>query len=143
MCEFVSTLPDQTRQLTQHCKHCKPVSASPDQTSVRRDIKSLSDSNKCCKLSCCKSCTYCTRAVAKERHKSDCCKTTSVIKICEQCFLCQSVVFCQTCTTCPNCCTISACRGQTQPVLGNLGSLGARPKLLQMLKEGYTLPFPD
>ena len=53
--------------------------------------------------------------------------------------LCRSVVFCQTCTICPKCCTKSACRCQTGPFLGNLGSLGAGPKLVQML--GYTLPF--
>ena len=43
---------------------------------------SLSDNNKCCKLSCYKSCTYCKRAATKERCKSGCCKTL-VIKICE------------------------------------------------------------
>ena len=56
-------------------RDCKLVSVSPDWTSAWRDIKGLSDSNKCCKLSCCKSksCTYCTRAATKERHKSGCC----------------------------------------------------------------------
>ena len=46
---------------------CDLVSVSPDRTSVRRDITSLSGSNKCCKF-CCKSCTCCTRAATKERH---------------------------------------------------------------------------
>ena len=32
----------------------------------------------------------------RKRCKSGCCKTTSVIKIYEQCLLCQSIVFCQT-----------------------------------------------
>ena len=50
-------------------------------------------------------------------------------------------MFCQTCTKCLNCCKRSACRGQTKPALGNFGSLGAGPKVLQMLKEGYKLPF--
>ena len=84
VCKFVSAPPDQTGQPEQP-RDCKLVSVSPDWTSVWRDIKNLPDSNKCCKLSCCKSCTYCTRAATKERHKSGCCKTTSVIKICVQC----------------------------------------------------------
>ena len=129
---------------------CQPHRTGPDhkknrktvnlyqchQTSVRRDSKCLSVSNKC-KLGCCKSCTYCSRAGTKERHKSGYCKTTSVIKICEQYFLCRSIVFCQTCTKCPKCCTKSACRGQTEPVLGNLGSLGGQTQSNTMLKEPF------
>ena len=37
------------------------------------------------------SCTYCTRAATKERHKSSHCRLDSEIKICEQCFLCRFV----------------------------------------------------
>ena len=86
----------------------------------------LSDIKKCCKIKCCYSCTYCSRAAPKERHKSCFYKPKSAIKICEQCFLCRSVVFCKTCTKYPICCTKSACRGQTKPILGNLGSPGGR-----------------
>ena len=93
-----------------------------------------------CKLSCCKSCTYVSRAATKERRKSSCCLTTSIIKICEQCSLCRSIVFCQTCTKCPKCCTKSACRGQTKSVLGNLESLGGRTQSSTNV-EGYTVPF--
>ena len=82
----------------------------------------------------------CKRAASKERHNSGCCKT-SVIKICEQCFLCRSIVFCQTCTKCPKCCTNSACMGQTEPFWETQEASRARPKVLQILKEGYTLPF--
>ena len=54
-------------------RDCKLVSVSPDRISVRRDSKCLSIRNKC-KLSCCKSCTYCLRIGTKERGKSGCYK---------------------------------------------------------------------
>ena len=41
--------------------------------------------------------------------------------MCERCFLCISVVFCPTCHQCPCCCSKSACTGQTEPLLENLG----------------------
>ena len=124
----------------QEQKDCKLASVSPNWTSVRRDIKLLSVS---CKLICCKSCTYCSRAATKERRKSGYCKTTSVIKICEQCFLCRSIVFCKTCTKCPKCCTKSACRGQAKPVLGNLGSLGDRTQSSINVERGLHPTFPS
>ena len=106
----------------QEQKDCQLVLVSPDQTSVQRDRKLFSVSCKC-KLSCCKSCTYYSRAAPKKRHQSGYCKTTSVIKICEHCFLCRLIVFCKTCT---KHCTKSACRAQTEPILENLGSLGGQ-----------------
>ena len=54
VCKFVLAPSDQTRQSEQQ-RDCKLVSVSPDWTNVWKDIKSLSDSNKCCTLSCCKS----------------------------------------------------------------------------------------
>ena len=67
-------------------RDCRLVSVSPDQTSVWGHIKSLSDSKQCYKLSCCKSCTYCKRAVTKERRKSSVSPTMSFLKIGDQCF---------------------------------------------------------
>ena len=64
-CKLVSVPPDWTRD-------CKLVSVSPDRTSVQRDIKKLSVSNKCCKLSCCKSCTCYKRAATEEMCMSRC-----------------------------------------------------------------------
>ena len=137
---FIS-LAGQARPLN-HPRDCKLVSVSADRTSVWRDSKCLSVSNKC-RLSCCKSCTYCLRAATKERRKSGCCKTTSDIKICEQCFLCRSIVICNSCTKCPKCCTKYACRGHTKPVLGNYCSLGARTKSCTNVERGLHPPFPD
>ena len=61
--------------------------------------------------------------------------------MCEQCFLCRSLVFCQTCAKCPNSCKRSACRGQTKPVLGNLGSLGCQTKGLTNVERVLHPPF--
>ena len=116
---------------------CKLISVSPDQTSVQRHGKLLSVSCKC-KLSC-KSCTYCSRAATKERRKSGYCKK-SAIKICEQCFLCRSIVFCKTCT---KCCTKSACRGQAEPVLENLGNLRSRTQSGTNIERGLHPTFPN
>ena len=63
------------------------------------------------------------------------------IKTCERCFLCHSIVFCKTCNKCPKCCLKSACRGQTSKLWETWLDLGAGPKVVQILKEGYTLPF--
>ena len=76
-------------------------------------------------LSCCKSCSFCRRVAAKERHKSQSSKGN---KICEKCFLCKSLEFCKKCHKCPTCCTKSTCRGQITPVLGKMGSLRRRPQ---------------
>ena len=61
--------------------------------------------------------------------------------ICQRCFLCRSLEFCKSCHKCPNCCSRSTCRGQTTPVLEKMGSPGASPKVITVLREGYTLPF--
>ena len=63
------------------------------------------------------------------------------IKICEKCFLCHSIVLCKSCHKCSQCCHKSACRGQTSDLLEKWLDLGASPKVVQILKEGYTLPF--
>ena len=130
VCKVVSAPLDRTGP-QEPPRDCKLVSVSTDRISVQRDSKLLSVSNNY-KLSCCKSCTYCSRAATKERRKSSY-GTKSVIKICEQCFLCRLIVFCQTCT---KCCIKSACRGQTRPVLGNLGSLGGRTQSSTNVERG-------
>ena len=120
----------------------KLCSLTQDWTRVRTDFNYLSASCKFGRLSCCFSCTYFSKAATKERHKSDYCKT-SVIKVCVQCFLCRSIVFCQTCTKCPKCCTKFACRGQTKPLLGNLGSLGGWTQSSVNVERGLHPTFPD
>ena len=72
-----------------------------------------------CILSCCNSCSFCRRVVAKERHNS---RTSNANKICERCFLCKSVVFCTKCQKCPTCCNKSSCRVKIARILGQMGS---------------------
>ena len=91
-----------------------------------------------CILSCCKSCSFCRRVAAKERHKS---RSSKDNKICEKCFLCESLEYCKNVTNVP-------------PVVPNLpvgarlhrfqekwAALGISPKVLAVLREGYILPF--
>ena len=42
---------------------------------------------------------------------------------------------------CPKCCLKSTCRGKTSNFWKTWLKLGAGPKVVQILKEGYTLPF--
>ena len=99
-----------------------------------------------CKFKCCTFCSYCIRAFAKERSKSQVSRLffspeKLQNKICERYFLCHSVVFCQTCNKCQKCCLKSTCRGQTSKFLADLAKPG--PKIVRILKEGYTLPFQN
>ena len=63
------------------------------------------------------SCTFFCRAATKERRKSHC-KTN---KIYERCVLFRSVMFCPTYHQCPHFRSKSACRGETELVLENVG----------------------
>ena len=112
-------------------------------TTASRDPRFSSETNyrHLCKFKCCTSCSYCTQAFAKERSKS---RVSSLffspekfqIKICERCFLCQ------TCNKCQKCCLKSTYRGQTSKLFWQTWlNLWAGPKVVQILKEGYTLPF--
>ena len=94
-----------------------------------------------CVLSCCRSCSFYLfpRATAKERYKSLYSKDRN--KRCERCFLCKSMSFCPTCSKCPQCCPKFGCRGQTAEVLASLAQSGANPRVVSILREGYTLPF--
>ena len=58
------------------------------------------------------------------------------------CFLCRSLVFFLTCHQCPHCYSKPACRGKTEPVFENVGrAICTIPKIIRILKEGYTLLF--
>ena len=100
-----------------------------------------------CKLSCCKKCTFCARALAKERVKSRAVRVSDTkklqIKICEQCFLCHSIVCCPTCSKCPQCCTKSTCRGQTSKFLENLARSRGRSEGSSNPERGLLPPLPD
>ena len=75
----------------------------------------------------------------KERIKSQ-----SVIeqnKACQMCMLCKSMCFCPSCSQCLQCCHRTECRGESYKVFGKFGSLGANPRVVSVLREGYSLPF--
>ena len=78
-----------------------------------------------CKFKCCRTCTFCKRAIAKERYKSRYCTNLQrEIKVCEKCFFCHSLVLCSTCKKCQKCCSNSNCRGQASELLANLVGSG-------------------
>ena len=79
----------------------------------------------------------------KGKRKSGYCQSTSVIRICERCFLCRSMIFCKTCTKCPKCCTKYVCRGQTELVLINVGSLGGQTQSSTNVEIGLYLTFTN
>ena len=95
-----------------------------------------------CKLKCCRACTFCQRAITKERCKSRYCNILSrEIKICEKCFFCHSLVLCTTCKNVKNVAATQAVGTRLQSFWQTWLDLGAGPKVVQILKEGYTLPF--
>ena len=95
----------------------------------------------CCKLlPFCKSCSFCKQVSAKERCKSQL-LSLKKNKACERCVLCRALEFCKKCRKCPNYCSRSVSRGQITPVLEKLGSPNNSPKVLTVLRKGYTLPF--
>ena len=81
-----------------------------------------SDFSKDCKFACCSSCSFCKRAVAKEKRKTLSCQNRN--KICEQCFVCKSMSFCPKCHKCTLCCQRSACRRPSATVLAGLALPG-------------------
>ena len=100
------------------------------------------------KLKCCTSCSYCTRAFAKERSKSCVSSLLSLSKhvqskIWERCFLCHSIVLCKLCSKCQNCCTKSACRGETSKLLANLAGSGCRSESASNSERGLLPPLSD
>ena len=99
-----------------------------------------------CKLSC-NSCSYCKRAVTKERRK-----TLSVEdrnKICERCFVCKSGSLCPNCQKCPSCCQGSTCGRLSAKVLAGLalsefkskGSVHTKGKVFPTLQSKTPPPL--
>ena len=109
----------------------------------QRDMDCSIVENKC-KFKCCQPCSFCNRASTKERNKSwlvSCKFKRLYIKTCQRCFFCHSIALCPICDKCPSCCKKSACRGQTSNFWQTWLERGAGPKIVQILREGYTLPF--
>ena len=79
-----------------------------------------------CKLTCCRSCTLCNRAVRKQRLKS--LSGSNENKVCETCLLCKSLSLCSNCSKCLSCCRKSTCGGPSAKVLAGLALPGCKPK---------------
>ena len=95
------------------------VTVQGSQSSV---ISKQSDFSKDCKFACCSSCSFCKRAVAKEKRKTLSCQSRN--KICEQCFVCKSMSLCPKCYKCPMCCQRSTCGRPSATVLAGLALPG-------------------
>ena len=80
------------------------------------------DLSKDCKLACCSSCSFCKRAVTKEKRKTLLSKGRN--KICARCFVCKSVSLCPKCQKCPSCCKRSPCGRPSAKVLAGLALPG-------------------
>ena len=90
-------------------------------------------------MSCCQSCSFCRRVVAKERRNA---RSSNVNKVCEKCFLCKSVEFCPQCHKCPTCCTKSACRLKITTFLGKMGCTERKPQSGFNPKRGLRSAIP-
>ena len=90
-------------------------------------------------MSCCQSCSFCRRVVAKERRNA---RSSNVNKVCEKCFLCRSVEFCPQCYKCPTCCTKSSCRFKIAPFLGKMGCTERKPQSGFSPKRGLRSAIP-
>ena len=112
---------------------------------VDRELLSSRADNKLfkCKLSCCQSCSYCPRALSKERVKSWGSRLLSNTREIKRCFLCHSITLCKTCNKCPKCCHKSACRGQTAKLLENLAGSGCRSESSANPERGLYPPLSD
>ena len=129
----------------QQCYKCRQVTGKTAGREPAINTRTLSKQS--CKLSCCKSCSYCARAFLKERNKS---RVASLsysirlqIKLCERCFLCHSIVLCKSCKKCQTCCNKSSCTGQTSKLLANLAGSGCRSKSSSNPERGLHPPLSD
>ena len=95
-----------------------------------------------CKASCCKTCSFCARAATKEKHKSWVSRVLPSnklqIKISAKCFLWQ--LSCVK-TSAVNVASNLPVGARLQNFWQTWQNLVAGPKVVQILKEGYTLPF--
>ena len=84
-------------------------------------------------------CCVVAPAVAKERRKTLSVKRKN--KICERCFVCKSLSLCSSCQKCPSCCQRSTYGRPSAKFWQVWLSLGSNPRVVSILKEGYSLPF--
>ena len=103
----------------------------------QKDFRNVSEF--ICKLTCCRSCTFCCWAPTKERFKS-CCKVNEVSM---RCFLCRLVEFSSECHKCPSCCSESTCRSQIASILGKMDCPRGRSLGHKNPQRRLHSPLPD
>ena len=97
-----------------------------------------------CKASCCLKCSYCARAFPKERNKSwaaGCHYTNYALKSVKSVSCVTQLSCAQSVTNVNNVVTNLPVGARLQNFWQTWLNLGAGPKIVQILKEGYTLPF--
>ena len=87
-----------------------------------------------CKLFC----SFCHRVATKERRKSQLLLPLYRNKACERCFLCRSA---NTVTNVPTVAINPPVGARLQQFWEKWEALGSSPKVVTILREGYTLPF--
>ena len=94
-----------------------------------------------CVLSCCQSCSFCsfTRASAKERSKPR--QLSEQNKVCQKCFLCRSLCFAPVVPSVPSAVSEHNVGGRLQEFWQVWQTMGSNPRVVSILKRGYTLPF--
>ena len=139
ICSFTSA-----RAAARELTDSKTCSVYPVSQVYQQDIRFSNQEQFKCKLKCCKACTFCQRAITKERCKSRYCNILSrEIKIYEKCFFCHSLDLCTTCKKCQKCCSNSSCRDQTSKFLANLARPGCRSKSGSDPKRGLHSSLSD
>ena len=94
-------------------------------------------------MSCCQSCTFCLkceRAATKERRKS-LIKSESRNKICESVFSVDHCVFAPIAPNVHNVVNAHLIGGRLQKFWQKWSLLGANPRVVSILRDGYILPF--
>ena len=62
-------------------------------------------------------------------------------KVCERCFMCRSLEFCKSCHKCPAVAVYLPVGATLHQFWEKWAAVGVSPKVVTVLREGYTLPF--
>ena len=113
---------------------------------VDRKLPSSRTDNKLfkCKLSCCQSCSYCPRALTKKELSpgvADCYQIQEKLKYVKGASCVTQLPCVKPVTNIPSVVTNLPVGARLQNFWKTWLDLGAGPKVVQILREGYTLPF--
>ena len=117
------------------CNSVGPISFYTDS----KGFKSTSEPN--CVMSCCLSCSFCRYkgATTKERYKPRSYEETN--KACQRCTCVVPCLFAPNVPNAPSVANSLTVEGCLQKFWQVWEKLGSSPRVVSILKEGYTLPF--